>query len=143
MVSKVSFIFFVLLVITACQQQIEESVQIMQKSSINQYNWNSRLLLINIDNTENELYRSLLTFQIENFCEFEDRNLIGIKFENGINNAYFTPDFISNQYGMWLVGYDGTVKEFSEDQSFLYQIFDIIDEMPMRQIEMQNSPSTC
>ena len=100
MVSKVSFICFVLLAITACQQQMEESVQIMQKSSINQYNWNSRLLLINIDNTENELYRSLLTFQIENFCEFEDRNLIGIKFENGINNAYFTPDFISNQYGM-------------------------------------------
>ena len=143
MVSKVSFIFFVLLAITACQQQIEESVQIMQKSSINQYNWNSRLLLINIDNTENELYQSLLKFQIEKFCEFEDRKLIGIKFEDGINNAYFTPDFISNKYGMWLVGYDGTVKGFSEDQSFLYQIFDIIDEMPMRQIEMQNNPSTC
>ena len=143
MVSKVSFIFFVLLAITACQQQMEESVQIMQKSSINQYNWNSRLLLINIDNTENELYQSLLEFQIEKFCEFEDRKLIGIKFEDGINDAYFTPDFISNQYGMWLVGYDGTVKEFSEDQSFLYQIFDIIDQMPMRQNEIQNNPSKC
>jgi len=115
----------------------------MQKSSINKYNWNSRLLLINIDNTENELYQSLLKFQIEKFCEFEDRKLIGIKFEDGINDAYFTPDFISNKYGMWLVGYDGTVKGFSEDQSFLYQIFDIIDEMPMRQIEMQKNPTTC
>ena len=44
---------------------------------------------------------------------------------------------------MWLVGYDGTVKGFSEDQSFLYQIFDIIDQMPMRQNEIQNNPSKC
>ena len=101
------------------------------------------MLLINIDNTENELYQSLLKFQIEKFCEFEDRKLIGIKFEDGINNAYFTPDYISNKYGMWLVGYDGTVKGFSEDQSFLYQIFDIIDQMPMRQNEIQNNPSKC
>ncbi len=143
MIPKMTLICLVLFVIISCQQQMEESVQVMQKSSINKYNWNSRLLLINIDNTENKLYQSLLKFQIEKFCEFEDRKLIGIKFEDGINDAYFTPDFISNKYGMWLVGYDGTVKGFSENQSFLYQLFDIIDEMPMRQIEMQNNPSTC
>lgn len=143
MIPKITFFSLLLIVFIACQQEIEESVQVMQKSSINKYNWNSRLLLINNDNTENELYQSLLKFQIEKFCEFEDRKLIGIKFEDGINDAYFTPDFISNKYGMWLVGYDGTVKGFSEDQSFLYQIFDIIDEMPMRQNEIQNNPSKC
>tara|TARA_Y100000814_G_scaffold69060_1_gene42754 strand:- start:162 stop:593 length:432 start_codon:yes stop_codon:yes gene_type:complete len=143
MIPKIIFFTLMLIVIIGCQQEIEESVQVMQKSSINEYNWNSRLLLINVDNNENELYKSLLKFQIEKYCEFEDRKLIGIKFKDGSNDAYFTPDFISNQYGMWLVGYDGTVKEFSEDQSFLYQIFDIIDQMPMRQNEIQNNPSKC
>ena len=143
MIPKIIFLTLMLIVIIGCQQEIEESVQVMQKSSINEYNWNSRLLLINVDNNENELYKSLLKFQIEKYCEFEDRKLIGIKFKDGSNDAYFTPDFISNQYGMWLVGYDGTVKGFSEDQSFLYQIFDIIDQMPMRQNEIQNNPSKC
>tara|TARA_Y100000996_G_scaffold269727_1_gene212320 strand:- start:233 stop:664 length:432 start_codon:yes stop_codon:yes gene_type:complete len=143
MIPKIIFFTLMLIVIIGCQQEIEESVQVMQKSSINEYNWNSRLLLINVDNNENELYKSLLKFQIEKYCEFEDRKLIGIKFKDGSNDAYFTPDFISNQYGMWLVGYDGTVKGFSEDQSFLYQIFDIIDQMPMRQNEIQNNPSKC
>ena len=143
MIPKIIFFTLMLIVIIGCQQEIEESVQVMQKSSINEYNWNSRLLLINVDNNENELYKSLLKFQIEKYCEFEDRKLIGIKFKDGSNDAYFTPDFISNQYGMWLVGYDGTVKGYSDDQKLLTDLFVIIDQMPIRKTEIEKSKSSC
>ena len=113
------------------------------KRSINNYEWTYRLLLINfIDKKTN-----VLDYLLENkntLCPFKDRKLKLIKFHNNESPTYKTPSFITNKFGVWLIGYDGGVKYFTSIEEFNFaDIFTIIDGMPMRQNEMEMNKSNC
>ena len=69
--------------------------------------------------------------------------MINIFFENNKNSNYQTPSYVNNNFGYWLVGYDGGVKLFSKDASILKNIFSTIDSMPMRKDEMSSRNSPC
>ena len=71
-----------------------------------------------------------------NTCQIDDRNLEIIFFENFKNKQYATPDFIEDKYGIWLIGYDGNIKNYTEDDKIFLGLFDLIDSMPMRKNEM-------
>ena len=45
---------------------------------------------------------------------------------------------MNNKYGIWLIGYDGKIKDFSNDDKIYLRLFDLIDSMPMRKDEMIN-----
>ena len=38
--------------------------------------------------------------------------------------------------GIWLIGYDGSIKAYSEDTRLLISLFELIDSMPMRREEL-------
>ena len=112
------------------------------KRSINNYEWTYRLLLINSIEKTTTLDQLLENKNI--LCQFKDRKLKLIKFNNNVSSTYKTPSFIKNKFGVWLIGYDGGVKYFTSIEEFNFDdIFIIIDGMPIRQNEMEIKKSDC
>ena len=103
---------------------------------ISEFNWEKRLLLVSYQN-ENDLIFNQSTKFISNYkCEINERNLKIIFFKNFKNKKYVTPIFIEDKYGIWLIGYDGNIKDYTEDDKIFLGLFDLIDSMPMRKNEM-------
>ena len=114
-----------------------------EKLSLSTFMWEKRLAILSLDNSNLNFLKKTIDFIDNNLCEFNDRNLEFISFQNGINKNYQTPTYIKNQNGFWLVGYDGQVKLYSKNLSFLSTFFDEIDTMPMRIDEMSSSQNNC
>ena len=54
---------------------------------------------------------------------------------------FTTPKFLENKYGIWLIGYDGNIKDYSSDDKIFFRLFNLIDSMPMRKSEIEKD--TC
>ena len=104
---------------------------------ISEFEWKKRLLIISYAKKDDDLITKSLSFKSENTCEIDDRNLEFIFFEKFKNKNFEKPKFV-NGYGIWLLGYDGSVKDFSSDSSILIRLFSLIDSMPMRKSEKIN-----
>ena len=104
---------------------------------ISELEWKKRLLIISYEKEDDELISKSLNFISKNTCEIDDRNLELIFFKKFKNKNFEKPKFI-NEYGVWLLGYDGEVKDFSSDSSILIRLFALIDSMPMRKNEKIN-----
>ena len=78
-----------------------------------------------------------------NSCENEERNLKYIRIVGDDINKYIIPDRYKNKYGLWLIGYDGGDKSYSNDTSLLKEIHNIIDTMPIRKSEMTDQKEKC
>tara|TARA_B100000700_G_scaffold290325_1_gene348315 strand:+ start:52 stop:438 length:387 start_codon:yes stop_codon:yes gene_type:complete len=113
------------------------SLQLMAKQ-ISELNWEKRLLVISYKNKYDLVNQKTKKFISENKCEIEDRNLEIIFFYKFKNKDFETPQFINDQFGIWLIGYDGIVKDYSPDDKIFLRLFDLIDSMPMRKDEMIN-----
>ncbi len=111
--------------------------EIMAKQ-ISELNWKKRLLLISYQNDGDQIFIKTTKFISNNKCEIEDRNLQIVFFEKFKNKDYIIPKFINNKNGIWLIGYDGKVKDYSVDDSILPRLFNLIDSMPIRQNEMKH-----
>ena len=112
------------------------------RRSINNYEWTYRLLLINLIEKTTRLDQLLENKNI--LCQFKDRKLKLIKFNNNESSTYLAPSYIKNKFGVWLIGYDGRMKYFTSIKEFNFDnIFTIIDGMPIRQNEMEIKKSEC
>ena len=105
---------------------------------ISELDWQKRLLIISYQNDADQIFIKTTKFISDNKCEIEDRNLQIVFFEKFKNKDYIIPKFIKNKNGIWLIGYDGSVKDYSIDASILTRLFNLIDSMPMRQNEMKH-----
>ena len=105
---------------------------------ISELTWEKRLLIISYKNQNDQIFTKTKKFISDNKCEIEDRNLEIIFYEKFENKDYSKPEFINNKYGIWLIGYDGMIKDFSSDKKIFLQLFNLIDSMPMRKDEMIN-----
>ena len=105
---------------------------------ISELNWQKRLLIVSYENKEDELLIQTKKFIISNNCKINDRKLDIIYFEKFLNEKFETPKFIESKKGIWLIGYDGEIKDFSSDDKILLRLFEVIDSMPMRKQEMIN-----
>ena len=105
---------------------------------ISELSWEKRLLVISYDEQEDQIFIKSKKFISDNKCEIEDRNLEIIFYEKFKNKDYAKPEFINKKYGIWLIGYDGMIKDSSSDDKIFLRLFDLIDSMPMRKDEMIN-----
>ena len=121
------YIILLLLILT--------NFEIMAKK-ISELNWQKRLLIVSFENKEDELLIKTKKFIISNKCKINDRKLEIIYFEKLLNKKFETPKFIRGKKGIWLIGYDGEIKDFSSDDKILLRLFEVIDSMPMRKQEM-------
>tara|TARA_B110000467_G_scaffold131620_1_gene126481 strand:+ start:223 stop:654 length:432 start_codon:yes stop_codon:yes gene_type:complete len=114
------------------------SLAIMAKQ-ISELSWEKRLLVISYEKQDDLIFTKTKKFISDNKCEIEDRNLEIIFYEKFENKDYSKPEFINNKYGIWLIGYDGMIKDSSSDDKIFLRLFDLIDSMPMRKDEMINN----
>tara|TARA_B100000900_G_scaffold412440_1_gene434235 strand:+ start:1515 stop:1841 length:327 start_codon:yes stop_codon:yes gene_type:complete len=103
------------------------------------YKWKKRLLIsyFKDDKFHSVISKDIIRYFMQNSLEIEERLIKYI--------AITEHDFIINQiqifdkdtFGLFLVGLDGTVKMYSKDLTILDSLFDIIDHMPMRKMDMK------
>ena len=103
---------------------------------ISDLNWEKRILIISYNNQNNGLYNKTIKFISNHKCQINNRNLEIILFEKYKNKDFLIPKFINKKYGIWLIGYDGKIKDYSQDDKIFLRLFNLIDSMPMRQNEM-------
>ena len=112
------------------------SLEIMSKQ-ISDLNWKKRVLIISYNNQSDELLTKTIKYISDNKCGIDDRNLEVIFFEKYKNKDFLTPKFINQKYGIWLLGYDGQIKYYSQDDKIFLRLFNLIDSMPMRKTEIK------
>ena len=108
---------------------------------INSLSWDKRIVLfitkdIHFINETDDFFKT-------NSCENEERNLKYIRIVGDDINKYIVPDRYKNKYGLWLIGYDGGDKSYSNDASLLKEIHNIIDTMTIRKSEMIEQNEKC
>ena len=102
-------------------------------------NWEKRILIISYENKNNNLFIKIEKFISDYKCELNDRNSEIIFFEKFKNINFLTHKFLNEKYGIWLLGYDGKIKDYSQDDKIFLRLFNLIDSMPMRKQEMKKS----
>ena len=112
------------------------NVETMAKQ-ISDLNWEKRVVIISFENKKEKIFLSSQKFIQENRCAVDDRNIQFIFFEKFKNTEFEMPKFVSNEFGIWLIGYDGSIKDYSKDDKIFSRLFNLIDSMPMRQNEIK------
>ena len=112
------------------------SFEVMAKQ-ISELIWEKRLLIISYEKEDDQILIDTKRFISNNKCEIEDRNLELIFFKKFKNKDFLKPKFVK-KYGIWLIGYDNMIKDFSPENTILLRLFNLIDSMPMRKNEMIN-----
>ena len=119
------------------------STKINLDDYINSFSWNKRIILFIIKEKYIHFINETDDFFKRNSCENEARNLKYIRIVGDDISKYIIPDRYKNKYGIWLIGYDGGDKSYSTDTSLLKEIHNIIDIMPMRQVEITEQNDKC
>ena len=117
------------------------TVKINLEEYINSFSWDKRIVLFITKDTH--FINKTDDFFKTNSCENEERNLKYIRIVGDDINKYIIPDRYKNKYGLWLIGYDGGDKSYSNDTSLLKEIHSIIDAMPIRKSEMTKQNRKC
>ena len=104
-----------------------------------EYAWTNRLVIMITDKKNSDLETQVRRFFESHVCDIDDRNLKLLHFhKNELSVSQLQKKH--SQTGLWLLGYDGSIKDFSEDEQLLNRLFQTIDGMPMRQDEMLPEP---
>ena len=103
------------------------------------YAWTNRLVIMITDKKNTDLEKQVRKFFESHVCDIDDRNLKLLHFHSN-ELAVTQLQKKHSQTGLWLLGYDGSIKDFSEDAQLLNRLFQTIDGMPMRQDEMVPGP---
>ena len=119
---------------------------VKRKKDLSSYQWQKRILIFNSVKDEQgfrERNKKIEAWMQINWCQIEERNLIIVNFDEGLNSMYELPPSVNKNKGVWLIGYDGFIKDYSENLDLLERVMKVIDEMPMRLNEIENKISTC
>ena len=110
---------------------------------MNSFSWNKRIVLFISKEKYIHLINETDNFFKKNICKNEARNLKYIRIVGDDINNYIIPERYKNKYGIWLIGYDGQDKSYSNNTSLLKDIHNIIDTMPIRKNEMIKQNKKC
>ena len=110
---------------------------------ISNFEWKKRVVLLIAKNEDLKLIRGVEYFFEKGSCQNADRNLELYKIIGNEITKYNVPSRYEGRTGIWLIGYDGGDKAYSKDLSLLDQLYEIIDEMPIRKNEMLQQTSRC
>ena len=109
---------------------------------LDKYAWTNRLVILITDKKDKSLKAQVKRFFESHACDVDNRNLKLLHFYTDKPVMIQLPKTMRSQTGLWLIGYDGSIKDFSEDEQLLNRLFQTIDRMPMRREEMKSEP-TC
>ena len=140
---KYLLIILSLLITSGSWSDLTETSYTSLPNKLENYKWKKRILLL-IDKEEDTiLVNEVNKFFITHKCKNDERNLELIKFKKG--NSYHkkrTSNF-KDKTGIWLIGYDGNIKAYTEDNTLLLNLHNLIDNMPIRKEEMKEFKKNC
>ena len=105
---------------------------------IDNYSRINRLLIMITDEGENKLEKCVKEFFAQYKSEIKDRKLKLLHFFVNDLPKKELPPMMHAKKGIWLIGYDGSIKAYSEDARLLIKLFELIDSMPMRKEEISS-----
>ena len=76
-------------------------------------------------------------------CKNDKRNLKLIKLKKGNDYDKKRISYFKDKTGIWLIGYDGNIKGYTEDNALLLNLHNLIDNMPIRKKEMKELKKNC
>ena len=109
--------------------------------SFDEYAWTNRLVIMITNKKNTDLEKQVRQFFESRVCDIEDRNLKLLHYHKNELAVIKLQKTMRSQTGLWLLGYDGSIKDFSEDEQLLNRLFQTIDGMPIRQDEMVSGPA--
>ena len=140
---KYLLIIFSLLLTSGSWCDLTEINYISLPNKLENYKWKKRILLL-IDKEEDIiLVNEVNKFFITHKCENDERNLELIKFKKLNNNYKKRTSYFKDKKGIWLIGYDGNIKGYTEDNTLLLNLYNLIDSMPIRKEEIKDLKLNC
>ena len=109
--------------------------------TLDEYAWTNRLVILITSKKDTSLEVQVKKFFESHACDVDDRKLKLLHFYTDKPVVIQLPKTMRSQTGLWLLGYDGSIKDFSEDGQLLTRLFQTIDGMPMRQDEKSSGPN--
>ena len=113
------------------------------EQKISNFEWKKRLVFVIAKDKNINLIRGVESFFKEKSCQNENRKLELYKIIGNEITKYKIPSRYEGRTGIWLIGLAGSEKAYSNDLSVLDQLYEIIDEMPIRKNEMLQQNSRC
>ena len=140
---KYLLIIFSLLLTSGSWCDLTEINYISLPNKLENYKWKKRILLLIDKEEDTVLVNEVNKFFITHKCKNDERNLELIKFKKG--NIYHKKrkSNFKDKTGIWLIGYDGNIKAYTEDNTLLLNLHNLIDNMPIRKEEMKEFKKNC
>ena len=135
-------IFSLLLTFVICCDEPHFNKSSLHKT-IENYKWKKRILLLISKEESNALTNAVDKFFINQKCKNHERNLELLKIKKDDHNYIKNTNYFKDKTGIWLIGYDGNIKGYSEDYTLLSNLHNLIDNMPIRKDEMKNLKKNC
>ena len=112
-------------------------------NKLENYKWKKRILLLIIKDEDTVLVNEVNKFFITQKCKNDERNLELLKIKKGDGHHIKRTSHFKDKTGIWLIGYDGNIKGYSEDYNLLSNLHNLIDNMPIRKKEMKEFKENC
>ena len=135
-------IFSLLLTFVICCDEPQANKSSLHKI-IENYKWKKRILLLISKEESNALTNAVDKFFINQKCKNDERNLELLKIKKDDYYYKKNTNFFKDKTGIWLIGYDGNIKGYSEDYTLLSNLHNLIDNMSIRKNEMKNLKENC
>ena len=140
---KYLLIIFSLLFTSGSWCNLIEINYISLLNKLESYKWKKRILLLIDKDKDTLLVSEVNKFFITHKCKNDERNLELIKFKVGNSNHKKRTSNFKDKTGIWLIGYDGNIKGYTEDNTLLLNLHNLIDNMPIRKEEMKDLKTNC
>ena len=140
---KYLLMIFSLLLTTASRCDETQFNNISLHKTLENYKWKKRILLIITNEEDTVLFNEVNKFFITQKCKNDERNLELLKIKKDKGYHIKRTSYFKDKTGIWLIGYDGNIKGYTEDNTLLSNLHNLIDNMPIRKKEMKEFKKNC
>ena len=112
-------------------------------NTLEKYKWKKRILLLITTEEDTVLINEVEKFFINQKCKNDERNLELLKIKKDNGSHIKRTSYFKDKTGIWLIGYDGNIKGYTEDNTLLSNLHNFIDKMPIRKDEMKKFKKNC
>ena len=112
-------------------------------NTLEKYKWKKRILLLITTEEDTVLINEVEKFFINQKCKNDERNLELLKIKKDNGSYIKRTSYFKDKTGIWLIGYDGNIKGYTEDNTLLSNLHNFIDNMPIRKGEMKKFKKNC
>ena len=113
------------------------------QNKLENYKWKKRILLLITKEEDTVLVNEVNKFFMTHKCKNDERNLELIKLKKGSDYHKKRANYFKDKTGIWLIGYDGNIKGYTEDNALLLDLHNLIDNMPIRKDEIRELKTNC